>query len=169
MGLEELGCHRAGDGGAGSSASRCCLLARAKHSCPCHPLAGIYFIVCMALLVLSLTETILIVRLVHKQDLQPHVPDWVKWLVLDRATVLLCCRDRKQFSPMWAQSAESTRHLESNDSSSKSRSGGGPGALGKGDRDARSWVPSRLKGLLPEPARQQGAAQAPGSLPGRLD
>ncbi|KYO42650.1 5-hydroxytryptamine receptor 3A [Alligator mississippiensis] len=83
------------------------------------PLIGIYFIVCMALLVLSLTETILIVRLVHKQDLQPHVPDWVKWLVLDRATVLLCCRDRKQFSPMWAQSAESTRHLESNDSSTK--------------------------------------------------
>uniref|UniRef100_A0A8C6J5L7 5-hydroxytryptamine receptor 3A n=1 Tax=Melopsittacus undulatus TaxID=13146 RepID=A0A8C6J5L7_MELUD len=38
------------------------------------PLIGIYFVVCMALLVISLTETILIVRLVHKQDLQPHVP-----------------------------------------------------------------------------------------------
>uniref|UniRef100_A0A8C5TQ79 5-hydroxytryptamine receptor 3A n=1 Tax=Malurus cyaneus samueli TaxID=2593467 RepID=A0A8C5TQ79_9PASS len=36
------------------------------------PLIGIYFVVCMALLVISLTETILIVRLVHKQDLQPH-------------------------------------------------------------------------------------------------
>uniref|UniRef100_A0A8C9EXB7 5-hydroxytryptamine receptor 3A n=1 Tax=Pavo cristatus TaxID=9049 RepID=A0A8C9EXB7_PAVCR len=38
------------------------------------PLIGIYFVVCMALLVISLTETIFIVRLVHKQDLQPHVP-----------------------------------------------------------------------------------------------
>uniref|UniRef100_A0A8C3XT68 5-hydroxytryptamine receptor 3A n=1 Tax=Chelydra serpentina TaxID=8475 RepID=A0A8C3XT68_CHESE len=36
------------------------------------PLIGVYFVVCMALLVISLTETILIVRLVHKQDLQPH-------------------------------------------------------------------------------------------------
>uniref|UniRef100_A0A4W5QPC3 5-hydroxytryptamine receptor 3A n=1 Tax=Hucho hucho TaxID=62062 RepID=A0A4W5QPC3_9TELE len=38
------------------------------------PLIGVYFVVCMALLVISLTETVLIVRLVHKQDLQPHVP-----------------------------------------------------------------------------------------------
>uniref|UniRef100_A0A8B9FEP8 5-hydroxytryptamine receptor 3A n=1 Tax=Amazona collaria TaxID=241587 RepID=A0A8B9FEP8_9PSIT len=52
------------------------------------PLIGIYFVVCMALLVISLTETILIVRLVHKQDLQPHVPAWVKHLLLERATVL---------------------------------------------------------------------------------
>uniref|UniRef100_A0AAY4E4T4 5-hydroxytryptamine receptor 3A n=1 Tax=Denticeps clupeoides TaxID=299321 RepID=A0AAY4E4T4_9TELE len=33
------------------------------------PLIGVYFVVCMALLVISLTETVLIVRLVHKQDL----------------------------------------------------------------------------------------------------
>uniref|UniRef100_A0A674H739 5-hydroxytryptamine receptor 3A n=1 Tax=Taeniopygia guttata TaxID=59729 RepID=A0A674H739_TAEGU len=62
------------------------------------PLIGIYFVVCMALLVISLTETILIVRLVHKQDLQPHVPEWVKHLLLERATILLCIRDRKKFS-----------------------------------------------------------------------
>ncbi|XP_051895816.1 5-hydroxytryptamine receptor 3A [Pristis pectinata] len=64
------------------------------------PLIGVYFVVCMALLVISLTETILIVRLVHKQDLQPHVPQWVKHLVLDKATVLLCIRNKNQFSPM---------------------------------------------------------------------
>uniref|UniRef100_A0A8C2J2Q0 5-hydroxytryptamine receptor 3A n=1 Tax=Cyprinus carpio TaxID=7962 RepID=A0A8C2J2Q0_CYPCA len=34
------------------------------------PLIGVYFVVCMALLVISLTESVLIVRLVHKQDLQ---------------------------------------------------------------------------------------------------
>uniref|UniRef100_A0A8B9U1W0 5-hydroxytryptamine receptor 3A n=1 Tax=Anas zonorhyncha TaxID=75864 RepID=A0A8B9U1W0_9AVES len=54
------------------------------------PLIGIYFVVCMALLVISLTETILIVRLIHNQDLQPHVPSWVKHLLLERAAVLLC-------------------------------------------------------------------------------
>uniref|UniRef100_A0A8C3QMQ4 5-hydroxytryptamine receptor 3A n=1 Tax=Cyanoderma ruficeps TaxID=181631 RepID=A0A8C3QMQ4_9PASS len=54
------------------------------------PLIGIYFVVCMALLVISLTETILIVRLVHKQDLQPHVPEWVKHLLLERLTPYVC-------------------------------------------------------------------------------
>ncbi|KAG9482188.1 hypothetical protein GDO78_011082 [Eleutherodactylus coqui] len=58
-------------------------------------LVGVYFVVCMALLVISLTETILIVRLVHKQDLQPHVPEWVKKLVLEKITVLLCIRNNK--------------------------------------------------------------------------
>ncbi|XP_064158529.1 5-hydroxytryptamine receptor 3A-like [Anguilla rostrata] len=64
------------------------------------PLIGVYFVVCMALLVISLTETVLIVRLVHKQDLQPHVPDWVKRLVLQRATALLCIRNRRKFGPV---------------------------------------------------------------------
>uniref|UniRef100_A0A8V5H6A1 Neurotransmitter-gated ion-channel transmembrane domain-containing protein n=1 Tax=Melopsittacus undulatus TaxID=13146 RepID=A0A8V5H6A1_MELUD len=70
------------------------------------PLIGIYFVVCMALLVISLTETILIVRLVHKQDLQPHVPAWVKHLLLERAPVLLCIRDRKKFSQTRTQSSD---------------------------------------------------------------
>uniref|UniRef100_A0A8C5SLB0 5-hydroxytryptamine receptor 3A n=1 Tax=Laticauda laticaudata TaxID=8630 RepID=A0A8C5SLB0_LATLA len=80
------------------------------------PLIGIYFVVCMALLVISLTETILIVRLVHKQDLQPHVPDWVKLWVLERATVLLCIQDRKAFRPTCTQSADISRDMENNDS-----------------------------------------------------
>ncbi|XP_061870120.1 5-hydroxytryptamine receptor 3A-like [Colius striatus] len=83
------------------------------------PLIGIYFVVCMALLVISLTETILIVRLVHKQDLQPHVPEWVKHLLLERATVLLCIRDRKKFSPSRTQSSDISRHVENNDSTAK--------------------------------------------------
>lgn len=45
---------------------------------------------CMALLVISLAETIFIVRLVHKQDLQRPVPDWLRHLVLDRIARLLC-------------------------------------------------------------------------------
>nr|XP_034347028.1 5-hydroxytryptamine receptor 3A isoform X1 [Arvicanthis niloticus] len=54
------------------------------------PLIGVYFVVCMALLVISLAETIFIVRLVHKQDLQRPVPDWLRHLVLDRIARLLC-------------------------------------------------------------------------------
>ncbi|KFQ98910.1 5-hydroxytryptamine receptor 3A, partial [Nipponia nippon] len=83
------------------------------------PLIGIYFVVCMALLVISLTETILIVRLVHKQDLQPHVPDWVKRLLLERATVLLCIRDRKKFGQSRTQSSDISRQVENNDSTAK--------------------------------------------------
>lgn len=44
----------------------------------------------MALLVISLAETILIVRLVHKQDLQQPVPAWLRHLVLERIALLLC-------------------------------------------------------------------------------
>uniref|UniRef100_A0A6J0TLH5 5-hydroxytryptamine receptor 3A-like n=1 Tax=Pogona vitticeps TaxID=103695 RepID=A0A6J0TLH5_9SAUR len=83
------------------------------------PLIGVYFVVCMALLVISLTETILIVRLVHKQDLQPHVPEWVKRWVLERATILLCVRDRSAFCPVRTQSSDISRNTENNDSTAK--------------------------------------------------
>ena len=75
--------------------------------------------VCMALLVISLTETILIVRLVHKQDLQPHVPEWLKRLLLERATVLLCIRDRRKFGQSRTQSSDISRQAESDDSTGK--------------------------------------------------
>uniref|UniRef100_A0A8C7W8N2 5-hydroxytryptamine receptor 3A n=1 Tax=Oncorhynchus mykiss TaxID=8022 RepID=A0A8C7W8N2_ONCMY len=70
------------------------------------PLIGVYFVVCMALLVISLTETVLIVRLVHKQDLQPHVPQWLKHLVLERATVLLCIRNKHSLCSMLDESRD---------------------------------------------------------------
>ncbi|XP_040832664.1 5-hydroxytryptamine receptor 3A [Ochotona curzoniae] len=58
------------------------------------PLIGVYFVVCMALLVVSLAETILIVRLVHKQDLQQPVPTWLRHLVLERIARLLCLQEQ---------------------------------------------------------------------------
>ncbi|XP_004636553.1 5-hydroxytryptamine receptor 3A isoform X1 [Octodon degus] len=57
------------------------------------PLISVYFVVCMALLVISLAETILIVRLVHKQDLQRPVPPWLRHLVLERIARLLCLQE----------------------------------------------------------------------------
>ncbi|KAL7853894.1 hypothetical protein AOLI_G00207380 [Acnodon oligacanthus] len=77
------------------------------------PLIGVYFVVCMALLVISLTETVLIVRLVHKQDLQPHVPQWVKHLVLEKAAVLLCIPNKK-FCSLLARDADLPRYKENN-------------------------------------------------------
>ncbi|MCJ8740809.1 hypothetical protein PDJAM_G00063310 [Pangasius djambal] len=74
---------------------------------------GVYFIVCMALLVISLTETVLIVRLVHKQDLQTHVPQWVKYLVLEKATMLLCIRNKK-FCSLLSHESDLPRYTENN-------------------------------------------------------
>lgn len=74
---------------------------------------GVYFIVCMALLVISLTETVLIVRLVHKQDLQTHVPQWVKYLVLEKATLLLCIRNKK-FCSLLAHESDLPHYTENN-------------------------------------------------------
>lgn len=44
----------------------------------------------MALLLISLAETIFIVRLVHKQDLQQPVPAWLRRLVLEKVALFLC-------------------------------------------------------------------------------
>uniref|UniRef100_A0A8C8AEY5 5-hydroxytryptamine receptor 3A n=1 Tax=Otus sunia TaxID=257818 RepID=A0A8C8AEY5_9STRI len=84
------------------------------------PLIGIYFVVCMALLVISLTQTILIVRLVHQPDLQPHVPEWVKHLLLERAAVLLCIQDRRKLGQTGTPGSDVSRQVENNDSTAKS-------------------------------------------------
>uniref|UniRef100_A0A6I8PKV6 5-hydroxytryptamine receptor 3A n=1 Tax=Xenopus tropicalis TaxID=8364 RepID=A0A6I8PKV6_XENTR len=80
------------------------------------PLIGVYFVVCMALLVISLTETILIVRLVHKQDLQTHVPEWLKRLVLEKITALLCIRDKKKFGAVRVHSSDISHQMENSSS-----------------------------------------------------
>ncbi|CAB1352378.1 unnamed protein product [Coregonus sp. 'balchen'] len=78
------------------------------------PPDSVYFVVCMALLVISLTETVLIVRLVHKQDLQPHVPQWLKHLVLERATVLLCIRNKHSLCSMLSRDSDHLGHYKEN-------------------------------------------------------
>uniref|UniRef100_A0A668USP4 5-hydroxytryptamine receptor 3A n=1 Tax=Oreochromis aureus TaxID=47969 RepID=A0A668USP4_OREAU len=79
------------------------------------PLIGVYFVVCMALLVISLTETVLIVRLVHKQDLQPPVPQWLKYLVLERAPVLFCIHKKHRLcSRLSSQSTDMENYKENN-------------------------------------------------------
>lgn len=75
--------------------------------------AGVYFVVCMALLVISLTETVLIVRLVHKQDLQTPVPAWVKYVVLERAPVLFCIHKKHRLcSSLSSQASDLERYKD---------------------------------------------------------
>ncbi|CAL8278943.1 unnamed protein product [Arctogadus glacialis] len=84
------------------------------------PLIGVYFVVCMALLVISLAETIIIVRLVHKQDLQQPAPDWLKRLVLEKAPVLFCIHTKHRLCSML--STHSTSSSSSSSSSSQAAS-----------------------------------------------
>ncbi|XP_073513105.1 5-hydroxytryptamine receptor 3A-like [Phyllobates terribilis] len=58
------------------------------------PLIGIYFALCMILLLISLTESILIVRSFHQQNLRPEVPKWLKMLVLEKMTVFISIKDK---------------------------------------------------------------------------
>lgn len=76
--------------------------------------AGVYFVVCMALLVISLTETVLIVRLVHKQDLQTPVPAWVKYVVLERAPVLFCIHKKHRLCSSLSSQASDLEHYKDN-------------------------------------------------------
>ncbi|XP_054611146.1 5-hydroxytryptamine receptor 3A isoform X2 [Dunckerocampus dactyliophorus] len=79
------------------------------------PDSGVYFVVCMALLVISLTETVLIVRLVHKQDLQPPVPHWLKYLVLERAPALFCIHQKHRLcSRLSSQASDLDHYKDSN-------------------------------------------------------
>ncbi|KAM8953074.1 5-hydroxytryptamine receptor 3A-like [Pelodytes ibericus] len=57
------------------------------------PLIGIYFSVCLALLVLSLLETVIITHVLHRGTLQSgSVPAWVRRLVLVYIAQLICYR-----------------------------------------------------------------------------
>ncbi|XP_053316337.1 5-hydroxytryptamine receptor 3A-like [Spea bombifrons] len=57
------------------------------------PLIGIYFSVCLALLVLSLLETVIITHVLHRGTLQSgSVPTWVRHLVLVYIARLICYR-----------------------------------------------------------------------------
>ncbi|XP_011921684.1 PREDICTED: 5-hydroxytryptamine receptor 3A isoform X4 [Cercocebus atys] len=119
------------------------------------PLIGVYFVVCMALLVISLAETIFIVRLVHKQDLQQPVPAWLRHLVLERIAWLLCLREQST-----SQRPPATSQATKTDDCSAMRNHcnhmGGPQDLEKNPRGRCSPPPPpreaslAVRGLLQE-------------------
>ncbi|XP_072011940.1 5-hydroxytryptamine receptor 3A-like [Engystomops pustulosus] len=58
------------------------------------PIIDSYFLVCLALLVISLTESIFIVRIVSKKNIHTKVPTWIKKLVLGKLSVIVCMKDK---------------------------------------------------------------------------
>uniref|UniRef100_F6R6P1 5-hydroxytryptamine (serotonin) receptor 3C, ionotropic n=1 Tax=Xenopus tropicalis TaxID=8364 RepID=F6R6P1_XENTR len=59
------------------------------------PLIGIYFSVCLALLVLSLLETVIITHVMHRGAMQSIImPAWVRSLVLGFIAQLICYRKK---------------------------------------------------------------------------
>ncbi|XP_056397696.1 5-hydroxytryptamine receptor 3A-like [Hyla sarda] len=60
------------------------------------PLIGVYFALCMIMLLISLTESILIVRSFHQKNLRPEVPKWLKTLLLEKITFFISIKDQHQ-------------------------------------------------------------------------
>nr|XP_019608864.1 PREDICTED: 5-hydroxytryptamine receptor 3A isoform X3 [Rhinolophus sinicus] len=115
---------------------------------PCPECTGVYFVVCMALLVISLAETILIVRLVHKQDLQQPVPAWLRHLVLDRVALLLCLGEQAT-SHRRPATSQATKTNECSDIGNHCSHVGGPVDV---DRTRRG------RGSPPTPVREASLA-----------
>ncbi|XP_014395552.1 PREDICTED: 5-hydroxytryptamine receptor 3A [Myotis brandtii] len=119
------------------------------------PLIGVYFVVCMALLVISLAETILIVRLVHKQDLQQPVPAWLRRLVLERIALLLCLGEQPT-SHRCPAASQTSKTDDCSDMGNHCGHLGGPRDLDKTPRGKDSPPPPpreaslAMRGLLQE-------------------
>ncbi|XP_018425467.1 PREDICTED: 5-hydroxytryptamine receptor 3A-like [Nanorana parkeri] len=76
------------------------------------PLIGVYFTLCMIMLVVSLMESIMIVRIVHKENLHPEVPKWLKKLVLEILAPMVCLSEWARFNTPKEQDAASTEETE---------------------------------------------------------
>ncbi|XP_053546088.1 5-hydroxytryptamine receptor 3A [Bombina bombina] len=61
------------------------------------PIIGIFYSVCLGLLVISMAETIIIIRIVNKKNFQPQVPKWLKKLLL-KVTALCCIKGQAKLS-----------------------------------------------------------------------
>uniref|UniRef100_A0A672YGH5 Neurotransmitter-gated ion-channel transmembrane domain-containing protein n=1 Tax=Sphaeramia orbicularis TaxID=375764 RepID=A0A672YGH5_9TELE len=64
------------------------------------PIIGIYFSVCLALMVISLLETVIITNVLHHNSLKyQEVPQWVRVVVLKHIARLICYRWPEEDSP----------------------------------------------------------------------
>ncbi|XP_068599610.1 5-hydroxytryptamine receptor 3A [Brachionichthys hirsutus] len=64
------------------------------------PIIGIYFSVCLALMVISLLETVIITNVVHHSSMRyQKVPNWVRVVVLKHIANLICYRWPKDLQP----------------------------------------------------------------------
>ncbi|XP_053567914.1 5-hydroxytryptamine receptor 3A-like [Bombina bombina] len=83
------------------------------------PLIGIYFSVCLALLVLSLLETVIITHILHRGSLdRGSVPPWLKSVVLGFLASLICYhRNTPRAQPPPSSSHALPTDIENNESS----------------------------------------------------
>ncbi|XP_069597173.1 5-hydroxytryptamine receptor 3A-like [Ranitomeya imitator] len=88
---------------------------------------AVYFLVCMALLVISLTESIVIVRLVNRKNIQSKVPKWLKKLILGNMTTWLHMKDKSRYFPPNIDSSDALQETgtTSTDELSKCSENGG--------------------------------------------
>ncbi|XP_056132907.1 5-hydroxytryptamine receptor 3A [Lampris incognitus] len=64
------------------------------------PIIGIYFSVCLALMVISLLETVIITNVLHHNSMKHRmVPDWVRVVVLKYIANLICYRWPEEVPP----------------------------------------------------------------------
>ncbi|XP_053567912.1 5-hydroxytryptamine receptor 3A-like [Bombina bombina] len=64
------------------------------------PLIGIYFSLCLALLVIGLLETVFVMNILHRGSSQcPAVPIWARTLVLHYLASLVCYKKLDQMEP----------------------------------------------------------------------
>lgn len=70
-----------------------------KKKCLC-PNPGIYFSVCLALMVISLLETVIITNVLHHSSMKyQEVPRWVRVVVLKHIATLICYRSPVELQP----------------------------------------------------------------------
>ncbi|XP_075134133.1 5-hydroxytryptamine receptor 3A-like [Leptodactylus fuscus] len=85
------------------------------------PIIEVYFLVCMALLVISLTESIFIVRIVSRKNIQSKVPKWMKKLILKYMSVLLCMKDKRRYFHPNVESSDTSQEMETQNTDEYSR------------------------------------------------
>ncbi|XP_068175436.1 5-hydroxytryptamine receptor 3A [Antennarius striatus] len=85
------------------------------------PIIGIYFSVCLALMVISLLETVIITNVLHHSSMKyQKVPNWVRVVVLKHIASLICYR--------WPEDLQSPSVPEK-DTPGRSDSRSGPGII----------------------------------------
>ncbi|KAM8887732.1 5-hydroxytryptamine receptor 3A [Synchiropus picturatus] len=95
------------------------------------PIIGIYFSVCLALMVISLLETVIITHVLHHNSMKyQEVPEWVRVVVLKHIASLICYRwpeapppalphrDTSEEVKAWSPAAPAAQQPSSSDESS---------------------------------------------------
>ncbi|XP_071969555.1 5-hydroxytryptamine receptor 3A-like [Engystomops pustulosus] len=85
------------------------------------PLIEVYFIFCMALLVISLMESIFMVRIVSRKNIQSKVPKWMKKLILENMTKWLCMKDKSRYFLSDIKSSDTLQEMETTSSDELSK------------------------------------------------